>query len=54
MNDIVAGCFMAILYLGWMLGPIFGLWAAVSNGSFLNAVLSLCIPWYGMFYWFLA
>jgi len=43
-----------LLYAGYVLGPIFGLYASVTNGSFLNAVLSLIIPWYGMIYWMLS
>ncbi len=49
------GTFGAIvLWLGYILGPFFGIYAAVVNGSFLNALLSLFIPWYGMIYWVLS
>lgn len=52
MTRLFASVFGVCLMVGYSLGPIFGLYAAVSNGSFLNAVLSLFIPFYGMVYWF--
>ena len=42
------------LGLGYIISPWFGLYAAVVGGSFLNALLSLMIPWYGLLYWVLS
>ena len=49
--ETAAGGGMIILWAGYVLGPVFGLYAAVVNGSFLNAVLSLILPYYGLLYW---
>lgn len=54
MSDRIATIFTAGLYLGYTLGPLFGLYAAVMNSSFLNALLSLFIPFYGLLYFFLS
>lgn len=52
MKDTIEGILMLTLCAGYILGPIFGLYAAVANSSFLNALASIFIPWYGMVYWF--
>ena len=54
MSDRIAAVFATGIYLGYLLGPFFGIFAAVQNGSFLNALLSLFIPYYGVIYFFLA
>lgn len=54
MKDFFAGTFGAVITAGYVIGPFFGLYAAVDNGSFLNGVLSMIIPFYGAIYFFLA
>jgi hypothetical protein len=54
MNDRIATIFAAGLWLGYTLGPVFGLYAAVMNSSFVNALLSLLVPFYGLLYFFLS
>lgn len=54
MKDQIGGCLMAIIYAGYVLGPFFGIYAAIGNSSFLNAMLSLFIPWYGILYWMIS
>lgn len=53
MKDLIATPFFALFAFGYTFGPFFGLWAAIDNGSFVNALLSLIIPFYGMLYFFM-
>lgn len=54
MSDRIATVFATAMYVGYILGPFFGIYAAVQNSSFLNAILSLFVPYYGVLYFFIA
>jgi len=54
MKDLLNAVFTFAIIIGYSFGPFFGIWAAFQNGSFFNAVLSLCIPYYGIVYWAVA
>ena len=42
---------VVFFYLGYIVSPWFGLYAAVTEGSFMNALFSVIVPWYGIIYW---
>jgi hypothetical protein len=54
LQELFSTAFGTTVGLGYILGPFFGLYAAIEHGSFLNAILSLFIPFYGVIYFFLA
>lgn len=53
-SNWIGGAFVVALSIGYTVGPFMGLWAAFENGSFMHAIWSLILPFYGIVYWFVA
>ena len=51
MSDYIVGLFGIVLWAGYVFGPVLGLYAAVTSGSFFHALGSIIVPWYGVIYW---
>ena len=50
-KESIGGVLVVFIYLGYIISPWFGLYTAVVESSFVNALLSVIVPWYGLIYW---